>query len=126
MDLYWFMPALANSRVGSECGTTDDEGTFEDISTELQRSACWYRYTKFMSIFLEVLYERSSNFSRWPLLLRSHIGRDCGVRPETSKVGVKVSRTEYRRASPMVVTQIKPVTPYHSDSSHQAAAEEAA
>lgn len=27
IDLYWFMPALANKRVGSECGTTEDEGT---------------------------------------------------------------------------------------------------
>lgn len=31
MDLYWFMPALANNKVGSECGTTDDEGTCEKI-----------------------------------------------------------------------------------------------
>lgn len=29
IDLYWFMPALANSRVGSERGTTEDEGTGE-------------------------------------------------------------------------------------------------
>lgn len=27
IDLYWFMPALVNSRVGSESGTTEDEGT---------------------------------------------------------------------------------------------------
>ena len=26
MDLYWFMPAFANKRVGSSWGTTDDEG----------------------------------------------------------------------------------------------------
>ena len=36
MDLYWFMPALANRRVGSECGTTDDEGTANYISTSVQ------------------------------------------------------------------------------------------
>ena len=33
MDLYWFMPALAKRRVGSECGTTEDEGTVSCIST---------------------------------------------------------------------------------------------
>jgi hypothetical protein len=27
MALYWFIPALANSSVGSESGTTDDDGT---------------------------------------------------------------------------------------------------
>ena len=27
MDLYWFIPAFAKSKVGSECGTTEDEGT---------------------------------------------------------------------------------------------------
>ena len=27
IDLYWFMPALAKSNVGSESGTTEDEGT---------------------------------------------------------------------------------------------------
>ena len=35
MDLYWFMPALANRRVGSECGTTDEEGTVSCISTRV-------------------------------------------------------------------------------------------
>lgn len=35
MDLYWFMPALANKRVGSECGTTEDEGTVSCISTSI-------------------------------------------------------------------------------------------
>jgi hypothetical protein len=27
IDLYWFIPALVNSRVGSERGTTEEEGT---------------------------------------------------------------------------------------------------
>lgn len=27
MDLYWFIPAFVNSRVGSERGTTEEEGT---------------------------------------------------------------------------------------------------
>ena len=27
IDLYWFMPAFVNNRVGSERGTTDEEGT---------------------------------------------------------------------------------------------------
>jgi hypothetical protein len=27
MDLYWFIPAFANKRVGSDRGTTDEEGT---------------------------------------------------------------------------------------------------
>jgi len=27
IDLYWFMPALVKRRVGSERGTTEDEGT---------------------------------------------------------------------------------------------------
>jgi len=27
IDLYWFMPALVKSSVGSESGTTEDEGT---------------------------------------------------------------------------------------------------
>ena len=27
IDLYWFMPAFANSRVGSERGTTEEDGT---------------------------------------------------------------------------------------------------
>jgi hypothetical protein len=27
MALYWFMPALVKSRVGSESGTTEEEGT---------------------------------------------------------------------------------------------------
>ena len=35
MDLYWFMPALANKRVGSECGTTEDESTVSCISNEI-------------------------------------------------------------------------------------------
>ena len=38
MDLYWFMPALANRRVGSECGTTEDEGTVSYISTSVYMS----------------------------------------------------------------------------------------
>lgn len=27
MALYWFMPALVNSKVGSESGTTEEDGT---------------------------------------------------------------------------------------------------
>lgn len=27
IDLYWFIPALAKRRVGSEWGTTEEEGT---------------------------------------------------------------------------------------------------
>lgn len=27
IDLYWFIPAFANRRVGSECGTTEEDGT---------------------------------------------------------------------------------------------------
>ena len=38
MDLYWFMPALANKRVGSEWGTTEDEGTISCISTSIRFS----------------------------------------------------------------------------------------
>lgn len=38
MDLYWFMPALANRRVGSECGTTEDEGTVCCVSTSVYLS----------------------------------------------------------------------------------------
>lgn len=34
MDLNWFMPALVNSKVGSERGTTGDEGT-RGVSLEL-------------------------------------------------------------------------------------------
>lgn len=38
IDLYWFMPALANRRVGSECGTTEDEGTVSCLSTSVYLS----------------------------------------------------------------------------------------
>ena len=32
MDLYWFMPAFVNNRVGSESGTTEEEGTEDSQS----------------------------------------------------------------------------------------------
>ena len=38
MDLYWFMPALANRRVGSECGTTEDDGTVSCIRSSVYLS----------------------------------------------------------------------------------------
>lgn len=37
MLLYWFIPALANSRVGSDSGTTDDDGTAKKVSKQLTR-----------------------------------------------------------------------------------------
>lgn len=38
MDLYWFIPALVNRRVGSEWGTTEDEGTVSFISASVHLS----------------------------------------------------------------------------------------
>jgi hypothetical protein len=32
MDLYWFIPAFVNSRVGSESGTTEEDGTAQKVS----------------------------------------------------------------------------------------------
>jgi hypothetical protein len=34
IDLYWFIPAFANKRVGSECGTTGEDFTIERLSLE--------------------------------------------------------------------------------------------
>lgn len=36
MDLYWFMPALAKRRLGSECGTTEDDGTVGKVSLNIK------------------------------------------------------------------------------------------
>ena len=33
MALYWFIPALVNSKVGSESGTTEEEGTACGVSS---------------------------------------------------------------------------------------------
>ena len=38
IDLYWFIPALAKSRVGSECGTTEEDGTINAVSTNIKSS----------------------------------------------------------------------------------------
>jgi hypothetical protein len=32
IDLYWFMPALVKRRVGSERGTTEEEGTVGGVN----------------------------------------------------------------------------------------------
>ena len=65
MDLYWFMPAFANSNVGSSWGTTDDEG----------QCVCAWRWkysTKVLLIFCwgqpsGVLGMRSPNFMAFVL-----------------------------------------------------------
>lgn len=33
MDLYWFMPAFVNNNVGSESGTTEEEGTRSHVKS---------------------------------------------------------------------------------------------
>ena len=68
IDLYWFIPALANSKVGSECGTTEEEGTAHVISIIGTYERSETSATEFMSILLEELYECVTHFHCGPLL----------------------------------------------------------
>lgn len=79
MDLYWFMPALAKSRVGSECGTTEDEGT---VASQQQYQSTRFLgdgSTKLVPILLEELYKGIPYFHGIPL--SCHPGRESAVCP---------------------------------------------
>ena len=82
MDLYWFMPALAKSKVGSECGTTDEEGTVDRISANI-RAFKPRLYTECMLLLLEVVDERFPHPHGRPLLCRPHLGQ-CSAKPPTA------------------------------------------
>jgi hypothetical protein len=70
MDLYWFMPALVNRRVGSERGTTDEDGTVPICKLYYGQHQFVPR-TECMAILLEVVQEGLSNAAGRPLLLTS-------------------------------------------------------
>lgn len=83
MDLYWFIPALVNNKVGSESGTTEDEGTVKSVSDIL--IWWWLRalHTKSVAMLLfEVVDESAANFGSRPfnLLMRTveRSSHDCG------------------------------------------------
>ncbi len=120
MDLYWFIPALAKSRVGSECGTTDEEGTVFEISTNI-KSIRSIPLTKSMSIFLEEINESIPDTHSGPLLRRTHpnhllADKSCSGRVAQGKRRPCVESARKR------VTQSS-ATLSHLHSSHQASAE---
>jgi hypothetical protein len=57
MDLYWFMPALVKRSVGSESGTTEEEGTGGGLVTILAQGIGieWEKCTKGVTALLEVV-----------------------------------------------------------------------
>ena len=57
MDLYWFIPAFAKRRVGSECGTTEDEGTGGVISINIILYSAWKWSTESVSMLLIIFNE---------------------------------------------------------------------
>lgn len=82
MDLYWFMPALANRRVGSEWGTTEEEGTIAASAASCgETETPEGRHTKRVAPLLdEIVNKGASDLDSIPLLisgLRSHVESAC-------------------------------------------------
>ena len=75
IDLYWFIPALANSKVGSEWGTTEEEGTVTRFSNSIP-DILGQMSTKSMAILLEIVYESLSYSYGGPLLIGAHLGEN--------------------------------------------------
>jgi hypothetical protein len=79
MDLYWFIPALVNRRVGSDKGTTDDDGTARQHSLTTvvaPQERRGQKHTKRVALLLEIIEKSVSNLDGrpfdLPILLRSH------------------------------------------------------
>jgi len=89
IDLNWFMPALVKRRVGSDRGTTEEEGTVLKLSVRLWPArASFHAPTKRVTIFLEVVQERVSDAHSVPLvLLGSHLS---GAAEENAPDGVAI------------------------------------
>jgi hypothetical protein len=66
--LYWFIPAFVKSRVGSDRGTTEDDGTGPWSGLRLNR---FYNLgpTKSVAILLEVIQEGLANAYSAPFML---------------------------------------------------------
>jgi len=85
MDLYWFIPALVKSRVGSESGTTEDEGTHSS-QYDCPSNIYFDIDTKSVPILLEILQKCVADLDRRPLDVliddRSHIrgSASCGAK----------------------------------------------
>ena len=79
MALYWFMPALVKSSVGSDSGTTEDEGTAAcQLGSFLAVSAPAVP-TKGVAPLLEVVQEGLAHFGGSPLGLFL-VRHGCGLR----------------------------------------------
>ena len=79
MALYWFIPAFANNRVGSERGTTEDDGTGSGI--------CQLLTTE----FLEVL--RTRTYRKYAHAAESSLGMSHALCAPT----IQDQRNRYRQ-----------------------------
>ena len=69
MDLYWFIPAFANSNVGSESGTTDEEGTGEETyQLQISRNRP-FKLTECMPILLKIVNKCFANSNSVPAMI---------------------------------------------------------
>ncbi len=84
MDLYWFMPAFANSSVGSESGTTDDDGTMDQTSAVALHHGAIMMLTESVTILFKVLQECVSYSDSIPLMRL--LGDRCHIRKRPSPV----------------------------------------
>jgi len=65
IDLYWFIPAFAKRRVGSACGTTEEDGTRNSLSINIDFQECGI-LTKLMPMIFEILDELITDTLGWP------------------------------------------------------------
>lgn len=73
IDLYWFIPALAKRRVGSEWGTTEEEGTRAHQYQSRHPDALYEGVrTKCMSILLEEIHKGLPYPHSGPYFCRPH------------------------------------------------------
>ena len=96
MDLYWFIPALVNRSVGSESGTTEEDGTAQRISLDRFVLRIAKVHTKRVAILLEVIQERVSHANRGPLLVPS-MCRHFGGAVRTRSLRGESNMSERRR-----------------------------
>ena len=63
--MYWFIPAFAKSRVGSERGTTDEDGTLRLNNTSLSKGTWLELYLLLLRLFRQPknAYQTYDHFS---------------------------------------------------------------
>ncbi len=123
MDLNWFIPAFVKRSVGSERGTTEDDGTIWQISDSQFYGPVNSR-TKCVTIFFEVVKKCISYAHGTPFVLSVHLrSHDCGSTQLCGREVEKVSRREYFSNTGVTQTTIIfPTTLPQPASAHESAA----